>query len=91
MNKWILFVAAILTLCSSVVSADAFKDAMEAYRGGNYTEALELLRPLADQGNTDAQYNLGVMYAEGKGVKQDHREAEKWYLLAAEQGNASAE
>jgi TPR repeat protein len=34
-----------------------------------------------------APYNLGLMYYNGKGVRQDYAEAVKWYLLAAEQGN----
>ena len=38
-----------------------------------------------------AQYNLGVMYDNGDGVPQDYKEAVKWYRLAAEQGDASAQ
>jgi TPR repeat protein len=38
-----------------------------------------------------AQYNLGTMYHEGDGVKQDDKEAVKWYRKAAEQGYASAQ
>ena len=37
-----------------------------------------------------AQYNLGVKYANGRGVRQDDEEAVKWYRLAAEQGHARA-
>jgi len=33
---------------------------------------------------------LGVMYAKGRGVPQDVKEAVKWWQLAAEQGNADA-
>ena len=45
----------------------------------------------AEQGNADAQYNLGVMYDNGRGVPQDDKTAVKWYRLAAEQGDASAQ
>ena len=48
-------------------------------------------RRLAEQGDADAQYNLGVMYANGEGVPQDDAEAVRWYRLAADQGNASAQ
>ena len=34
---------------------------------GDYATALRLWRPLADQGDASAQYNLGVMYAKGRG------------------------
>ena len=48
-------------------------------------------RLVAEQGDADAQHNLGVAYADGTGVPQDYAESVKWYLLAAEQGNAKAQ
>ena len=54
-------------------------------------QPLDELRALADQGDVDAQFNLGVMYDNGEGVPQDYAEAVRWYRLAAEQGNASAQ
>ncbi len=48
-------------------------------------------RPLAKQGNANAQYNLGVMYDKGRGGPQDYAEAVKWYSKAAEQGVAEAQ
>ena len=47
--------------------------------------------PLAEQGVANAQYNLGVMYDNGDGVPQDSKTAEKWYTLAAEQGDAKSQ
>jgi len=94
MKKWILCTATILLLFSSVAEADDFEDAIDAtdaYQKGNYAQAIELLRPLAAQGNVDAQFNLGSMYYQGKGVTQDYQEAVKWYRLAAEQGDASGQ
>ena len=38
------------------------------------------------QGNADAQFSLGVLYAEGRGVPQDYVEAARWFRRAAEQG-----
>ena len=40
----------------------------------------------AEQGNAEAQVNLGVMCHTGQGVPQDYAEAVKWWRLAAEQG-----
>ena len=37
----------------------------------------------AEQGDADAQYNLGVMYAKGKGVPQDYVYAHMWANIAA--------
>ncbi len=45
----------------------------------------------AEQGDADAQYNLGVMYHEGIGVTQDASEAVRWTRKAAEQGYAEAQ
>jgi len=45
----------------------------------------------AAQGNADAQCNLGLMYATGRGVSQDDQEALKWYRLAEEQGQPRAQ
>ena len=52
---------------------------------------IALTRPLADQGDDFAQYNLGIMYARGQGVAQSLAEAFKWFRLSANQGNASAQ
>ena len=51
----------------------------------------EATRHAAEQGDADAQFNLGVAYATGRGVPQDDAETVRWYRLAAEQGNASAQ
>jgi TPR repeat protein len=45
----------------------------------------------AEQGDADAQFNLGVMYDKGQGVAQDYSQAADWYRKAAEQGNANAQ
>lgn len=49
-------------------------------------DAAVLLRAAAEQGNAEAQYNLGVMYLEGLGVTQDSVEAYAWIRTAAAQG-----
>ena len=45
----------------------------------------------ADQGDANAQFNLGLMYANGRGVPRDYAQAGKWYRLAADQGTARAQ
>jgi TPR repeat protein len=45
----------------------------------------------AEQGNAQAQHNLGVMYADGQGVKQDYAAAVQWFEKAAKQGIAQAQ
>ncbi|WP_143541464.1 tetratricopeptide repeat protein, partial [Rodentibacter genomosp. 1] len=44
----------------------------------------------AEQGHANAQFNLGLMYEKGRGVKQDYIQAKKWYEKASEQKHAAA-
>jgi hypothetical protein len=48
-------------------------------------------RRMAEVGYAPAQYNLGVVYAKGRGVAQDYVEAATWYRLAADQGDSDAQ
>lgn len=56
-----------------------------------YVEAVKWFKLAAEQGNADAQYNLGDCYFLGNGVEKDLKEAVKWYKLAAEQGSADVQ
>ena len=56
----------------------------------DYAGALELLTPLAKDGNTRAQLRLAEMYASGQGVRQNTIQSYIWYSLAARGGNTSA-
>ena len=51
-----------LFLFSSGVSGDDFQDGVDAYERKDYKTAYKLWLPLAEQGDADSQYNLGVMY-----------------------------
>jgi len=68
-----------------------FDEAVAAYQRGDYATAIRKFRPLAEQGNAEAQFNLGIMYDNGQGFPRDDAEAVKWWRKAAEQGNASAQ
>jgi hypothetical protein len=63
----------------------------DAYKRADYATALREWRPLAEQGDADAQYNLGVMYDFAKGVPRDFTAARQWYEKAAAQGHAGAQ
>jgi TPR repeat protein len=54
-------------------------------------EAVKWFRKAAEQNVADAQYNLGVCYANGQGVTEDDAEAVKWFRKAAEQNQADAQ
>ncbi len=86
-----LLIAALSVMLTLPVAALDLQKGLEAVQRGDYAAALREWRPLAEQGDAMAQYNLGLVYAKGQGVAQDYGEAVKWYRKAAEQGNAMAQ
>ncbi|MCH8039374.1 MAG: sel1 repeat family protein, partial [Nitrospinae bacterium] len=81
MNKtWLglSFVFGLALMLATPVLA-GFQEGVDAYERGDYATALKEFRPLADQGDALAQFNLGIMYYKGQGVPQDYQEAAKWY------------
>ena len=93
MNKLHSLVLAITLLVGSVSVATAqdYDKGLKAAQAGDFQTALQEWRPLAEQGDADAQKDLGVMYYTGQGVPQNYDEAVRWYRLAAEQGNVAAQ
>ena len=73
-------------LLASVLSALGLNQAAGTSDISDFRETLQL----AERGNAQAQYNLGVMYKNGRGVRQDDTEAVKWFRQAAAQGLAPA-
>ncbi len=53
--------------------------------------SLPALRKLADQGDADAQWQMGVRYHNGEDVPQNDTQAVRWFLRAAEQGHVTAQ
>jgi len=81
----------LLLLAVETASAGPVEDGETAYQKGDYGTALSLWRPLAEEGDAEAQRSLGQMYDFGRGVPRDEVQATLWYRKAAEQGNASAQ
>ncbi len=52
----------------------------------DHKEAVKWYRLAAEQGDANAQYNLGVMYVLGEGVIQDDVYAHMWLNIAAASG-----
>ena len=73
-----LTVALLLGSSGNGWSAD-YQKGFSAFTSGDYASALREWIPLAEQGNADAQYNLGLMYDYGDGVPQDYKEAVRLY------------
>lgn len=79
-----------LLMLTSIAGAEPFVDATTAHARKDYATAFMIFQSLATQGIAQAQFNLGLMYAQGQGVVQDDEEAVKWYKLAGAQGQVSA-
>ena len=86
-----LIVGAFFMFGAVSAQAQDFDRGLAAAQSGDFATALKEWRPLAEQGDALAQYNLGAMYEFGDGVVQDYAEAVRWYRLAAEQGHAKAQ
>jgi uncharacterized protein len=87
-----LLIASLLSfLMACPILAGPIEDATKAYRRGDHKTAYQLIKPQAEKGDDVAQFILGFLYDEGKGVPQDFAEAAKWYKRAAKQGNKAAQ
>ncbi len=78
-------------LATKNIPSNTFVSGWAAYESGDYTEALLIWKPLAEQGNARAQINLGSLYDYGMGVAESPDIAAQWYQAAALQGNATAQ
>ena len=83
-------------VCGSVGMSGSGTDPVDLFCAGgdlvghNPAQAFRLTLQAAERGYVPAQEVVGMMYAIGKGVQQDYREAGKWFLTAAEAGNTRA-
>ena len=82
-----LLLAVSMSCLVATANAAPFDDAVAAHARGDYAQALKILRPLAAQGNANAQTMLGVMYI----LAQNLQEALELFRLAAAQGDANAQ
>jgi len=57
----------------------------------DHAEAARYFKLAADQGFSQAQYNIAKCYENGEGMVQDSAKAAHYYSLAADQGLATAQ
>lgn len=65
-------------------------EGIQAYTNGDFEGAAREFKPLAEKGEMESQYMLGLLYEEGQGVSKDDTEASFWYARAAGQGHVDA-
>ncbi|MDQ6957742.1 MAG: copper chaperone PCu(A)C [Mariprofundaceae bacterium] len=72
-------------------ASQLYDQAMNLVRKKNMTDAASLFRQAGEQGNRQAQYQMGLLYARGDGVKKDFIKAREWLYKAAVQGHPKAQ
>lgn len=89
----ILFLLIVCFFGSTAIAAETVNNAAAyaAIAHGDYQSARKIWEQLARNGDAEAQYNLGVMYANGDGVPKKPAKALKWFQVAATAGNAKAQ
>ena len=90
-NKTVIGLTFSMLLVSTVAGAADFGKGLLAAQSGDFKTALSEWTPLAERGHASAQYNMGVIYDDGKGVPESNKTAVKWYTLAAEQRHVYAQ
>jgi uncharacterized protein len=90
-KRWqaLLFCAPLLW--AATASAQNVKAGIDAWQSADYAQAVAIWRPLAENGDADAQFNLGQAYRLGRGVKIDLGSAQTWLERAASQGHLDAQ
>ena len=79
-------IAILFYLCSSLaLKADDYAKAFEALERGDYETATFYLSFYASNGDSVAQYNMGLLYRDGLGVEKNPKVALSWFYLAAHQ------
>lgn len=74
----------------AVLDKSRYLEAAAAAQRGDYVVAYCFWRPLAEQGDAEAQYALGWMYHNGYGLVTDDLAAKAWWEKAVAQGHTDA-
>ena len=85
-----LLVALPLLVGSHLASA-GLAEGLDALRRSDFGAAVKELRPLAERGDAEAQYRVGLMYEHGRGYKRDMAQAVAWLTKSATQGHPAAQ
>ena len=86
LSRFLLVFLLSCLILPALSNAGQLKDAKTAFDNGDYGKAYELLHPLAEENNAEAQFLLGSLYVNGRGVERDDTEGLSWVMKAARQG-----
>jgi TPR repeat protein len=80
-----------MAFSTAAFAGESLETATKHFAVREYAAAFDLFEPLAERGDGDAQFYLGIMYFYGHGVEKNYWKAGSWYRRSAEQGNADAQ
>jgi hypothetical protein len=86
LSSTILITLLMCLLFTSFSFADPLEDAKAAIQNQDFKKAFELISPLAEQDNPEAQTMLGALYINGQGVEADGTKGLEWITKAAKKG-----
>ena len=76
----------LLSFVCAVLLGDELETAAKAYEAGDYQKAFKYSKIACDSGEYRGCSGLGILYANGQGVRQNYKEAFKYYKLACDNG-----
>lgn len=88
--RLLTFLFQLLFTSTLAIAADPLAEAFREIENGHYSQAAQLLTPLAAAGSAPAQYRLGLLYYLGHGVPEDEKQAIVLWKKAAAQGSIDA-
>jgi TPR repeat protein len=86
-----VFLSALFAILVNSSAVAGFDEGIAAYQANNMPLAYKEFLAAAEEGHSDSQFNVGLMYERGIGIGQDEKEAIVWYRKSAMQGNALAQ
>ena len=88
MKKIVASLSLLIGFALTTLSADDFDKGAEAYNNNDFKSATTLFKKACDAGDAKGCHNLGVLYDDGRGVKQDYFKASTFYKKACDGGDA---
>jgi TPR repeat protein len=89
--SFLTVLAASVAVAAPGSSVKTVRDGIAAWQRADYSTAVAIWRPLAEKGDSDAQFNLGQAYRLGRGVTVDLAQAKGWLEKAAKAGHLDAQ
>lgn len=91
MNRKHLIIAALMASLAAPANPQSVRAGIDAWQKSDYPAAIAIWRPLAEAGDSDAQFNLGQAYRLGRGVALNLAVAKTWFERAAASGHVDAQ